>query len=91
MVIMTLVAVFICVACVDKLAGGVFGLGLLIDEGFYTLGPLAVIMIGMITLSPVIARTLYPIVSPVLLLTGADPSLFVAAIMPSDSGGAISL
>ena len=88
MVIMTLVAVFICVACVDKLAGGVFGLGLLIDESFYTLGPLAVIMIGMITLSPVIARTLYPIVSPVLLLTGADPSLFVAAIMPSDSGGA---
>lgn len=87
-VVMSLVAVFICLACADKIAGGRFGLGGLIDEGFYTLGPLAMIMIGMITISPVVARILCPLVSPALLSIGADPSLFVAAILPSDSGGA---
>lgn len=88
MLVMSLVAIFICAACVDKLTGGSLGLGALIDEGFYTLGPLAMIMIGMITLSPVIARFLYPVVSPALLLIKADPSLFVGAILASDSGGA---
>ena len=55
---MSLVAVFICLACADQIAGGRFGLGGLIDEGFYTLGPLAMIMIGMITISPVVAPIL---------------------------------
>ena len=58
-VVMSLVAVFICLACADKIAGGRFGLGGLIDEGFYTLGPLAMIMIGMITISPVVAPLSY--------------------------------
>ena len=86
--VMSLVAVFLCLACADKLMGNRFGLGALIDEGFYTLGPLAPIMIGMITLSPVIARTLYPAASRVLPLIKADPSLFVGAVLANDCGGA---
>ena len=86
--VMSLVAAFLCLACADKLRGNRFGLGALIDEGFYTLGPLAPIMIGMITLSPVIARTLYPAASRVLPLIKADPSLFVGAVLANDCGGA---
>lgn len=87
-IVMYLIATFIFASCLDKILGGKLGLGKYIDTGFYTLGPLSMIMIGMITLSPVLARVINPLIAPVLQLIGADPSLFVGAVFANDSGGA---
>ena len=45
-------------------------------------------MIGMISLARVLAKVLEPVVVPVFQFFGADPSMFVGAILATDMGGA---
>jgi ethanolamine transporter len=84
-----IISIFIILACVDRVAGRRYGLGKAMEEGFYTLGPLAVVMLGMVSMAPVIAKYLSPTISPILIKFGADPSLFISIFVASDCGGAL--
>jgi len=74
-------------AALDKIFGNKFGLGKKFDEGFMAMGSLAIAMLGMISLAPVLARILGPILIPIYKFFGADPSMFAGTFLANDMGG----
>lgn len=85
-IIIWIMAVGILIGGVDRILGNKFGLGEKFEEGFNSMGPLALGMVGIVTLSPVIAKVLGPIIIPIFNFCGADPSMF-ATILANDMGG----
>ena len=71
----------------DRAIGNKFGLGEKFEEGFNAMGPLALSMVGVYALSPVLAKILSPIVTPVYKLFGADPAMFAGTLLANDMGG----
>ena len=86
-IVIALMAVFAVLGAVDKLLGNPFGLGKEFEEGIQAMGSLAMAMLGIITLAPVLAAVLKPIVVPVFGLLGADPAMFAGTILACDMGG----
>lgn len=79
----------ICMAlgALDRAIGNKFGLGEQFEEGFNAMGPLALAMVGVMSLSPVLAKLLNPIVSPIYSLVGANPAMFAGTLLANDMGG----
>ncbi len=84
--ILWLMAAGILLGGVDRILGNRFGLGEKFEEGFNAMGPLALGMVGIITLAPVIAARLGPVLFPLFGVIHADPAMF-AAILANDMGG----
>lgn len=55
-------------------------------EAFMTMGPLALSMVGIISLAPVLSQWLAPVISPIFLWFGADPSMFASMMLAIDMG-----
>lgn len=71
----------------DRAIGNKFGLGKQFEEGFMALGPLALAMVGVVSLAPVLAKLLKPVVVPVYTFLGADPAMFATTLLANDMGG----
>ena len=71
----------------DRIFGNRFGIGKEFEEGILAMGSLAMAMIGVITLAPVLAAVLKPVVVPVFNLLGADAAMFAGSILACDMGG----
>ena len=80
-------AAFAVLGAVDRIAGNRFGLGKEFEEGILAMGSLAMAMLGIITLAPVLAALLRPVVVPVFSFLGADPAMFAGTILACDMGG----
>ncbi len=78
---------FLVLGGLDHCLGNRFGLGEGFREGFMTLGSLSLAMIGMNTVSPLIADGLSGILTPLFQAVGADPSMFAGVLLANDSGG----
>lgn len=78
---------FMIIGACDRIFGNRFGYGKKFEEGILTMGPLALSMIGIISLSPLIANFLRPIITPFYKIIGADPALFAGTILANDMGG----
>ncbi|PGL69771.1 ethanolamine utilization protein EutH [Bacillus sp. AFS055030] len=78
---------FMVLGAIDYLMGNRYGVGQKFKEAFQSMGPLALSMLGMISLSPVLAKWLTPVVSPVYQFLGADPSMFSSTFLALDMGG----
>lgn len=87
-IIIYIMAVFAVLGAVDRIIGNKIGLGNQFEEGILAIGTLALSMVGIITLSPVIASVLEPFVVPVFNMLGADPAMFAGSILANDMGGA---
>ncbi len=85
-VIMWAMAIGAVIGGLDRIFGNKLGLGEKFEEGFNSMGPLALGMVGIVCLAPVIARYLGPIIIPGLTAIGADPAIF-GSILPNDTGG----
>ena len=85
--IIYIMVVFMIIGAVDRMIGNRFGYGKKFEEGIMAMGPLALSMIGIISLSPVIAKGLKPIITPFYEMIGADPALFAGTILANDMGG----
>ena len=85
-IIMWVMAVGAIIGGIDRIIGNKLGLGEKFEEGFNSMGPLALGMVGIVCLSPVIAQYVAPVVIPALSAIGADPAIF-GAILPNDTGG----
>ena len=72
---------------IDRIIGNKFGLGEQFEEGFNAMGPLALAMVGVMSLSPVLAKLLNPIIGPIYSLLGADPAMFAGTLLACDMGG----
>lgn len=82
-----IMVVFSVIAGVDKILNNRFGLGEKFDEGFKALGGLALTVIGIYSISPLIAKGLTPILYPLAKLVHTDPSVFIGSILAPDLGG----
>ncbi|MGJ3508491.1 ethanolamine utilization protein EutH [Enemella sp. A6] len=86
-IIIVAIAIFALVGALDRAIGDKFGLGKEFEEGLVTFAPLALSMVGMISLAPILAKVLNPVVVPVYTLLGADPSMFAGTLLANDMGG----
>ena len=85
-IIIWLMAIGIIIGAIDRLLKNKFGLGEKFEEGLNSMGPLALSMVGIVSLSPVISNILGPIIIPFYKFLGADPAMF-ASILANDMGG----
>ena len=91
-IVIWVMAVFAALGAADRILGGPFGLGKEFEEGIMAMGSLAMAMLGIISLAPVLAGVLKPIVVPVFGLLGADPAMFAGTILACDMGaGALAM
>ena len=81
-------AVFAVIGALDKILGNRLKLGDEFEKGIMTLGPLALSMIGMMTIAPVLADLLVPVITPVAQFFGFDPSALAGILIANDMGGA---
>ncbi len=86
-IIVYIMVIFMVLGALDKIIGNKYGLGEQFDEGFMAMGSLAIAMIGVISLAPVLATILSPIVTPVYTMLGADPAMFATTLLANDMGG----
>ena len=86
-ILITVMAVFAVLGAADRILGNRFGLGQEFENGILAMGSLALAMIGIITLSPVLADVLTPVAGPVYSFLGADPAMFAGTILACDMGG----
>ena len=86
-ILIWVMAAFAALGALDRILGNRFGIGKEFEEGILAMGSLAMAMIGVISLAPVLANVLRPIVVPVFGLLGADAAMFAGSILACDMGG----
>lgn len=86
-IIVYIMVIFMILGAIDKILGNKYGLGEKFDEGFMAMGSLAIAMIGVVSLAPVLANVLEPIIVPIYTAMGADPAMFATTLLANDMGG----
>ena len=87
-ILIYIMAAFAALGAVDRIFGNRIGIGKEFEEGILAMGALAMAMLGIISLAPVLANLLRPVVVPVYAFLGADPAMFAGTILACDMGGA---
>jgi len=82
-----IMAIFAGLGALDRICGNKFGLGQEFENGILAAGSLSLAMVGIISLAPVLAELLKPVVVPVYSFLGADPAMFAGTILACDMGG----
>ena len=86
-IIIIIMVIFMVIGAIDKCLGNRFGYGEKFEEGIIAMGSLALAMVGVISLAPVLAKILSPMVTPLYSLIGADPAMFATTLLANDMGG----
>ncbi len=86
-VLIAVMAGFAVLGALDRIFGNRVGLGKEFEEGILAMGSLALAMVGIVSLAPVLAAVLKPVVVPVYGFLGADPAMFAGTILACDMGG----
>ena len=86
-ILIAVMAGFSILGAVDRILGNRWGLGKEFEEGILAMGSLALAMVGIVSLAPVLASLLKPVVVPVFGFLGADPAMFAGTILACDMGG----
>ena len=86
-IIIAVMAGFAVLGAMDRIFGNRWGLGKEFEEGILAMGSPALAMVGIVSLAPVLARVLKPVVVPLFGFLGADPAMFAGTILACDMGG----
>ncbi len=86
-ILLWVMACFAVLGATDRILGNRLGLGKEFEDGILAMGSLALAMVGIISLAPVLANVLKPVVVPVYSFLGADPAMFAGTILACDMGG----
>lgn len=86
-ILIAVMAGFAVLGAIDRIFGNRWGLGKEFEEGILAMGSLALAMVGIVSLAPVLANVLKPVVVPIYGFLGADPAMFAGTILASDMGG----
>ncbi len=86
-ILIAVMAGFAVLGAIDRIIGNRFGLGQEFENGILAMGSLALAMVGIISLAPVLATVLKPVVVPVFAFLGADSAMFAGTILACDMGG----
>ena len=85
-IVLGIMGLFAALGALDRIFGNRFGLGKEFEEGILAMGSLGIAMLGIISLAPVLAGFLKPLIVPLFSLLGADPAMFAGALLASDMG-----
>lgn len=86
-ILIAIMAIFAVLGAIDRIFGNRWGLGKEFEEGILAMGSLALAMVGIVSLAPVLASLLRPVVVPIFGFLGADPAMFAGTILACDMGG----
>ena len=86
-ILIAVMAGFAVLGAIDRIFGNCWGLGKEFEEGILAMGSLALAMVGIVSLAPVLAAVLKPVVGPIYGFLGADPAMFAGTILACDMGG----
>ena len=86
-IILYLMLGLMAIAGIDRFTGNHLGLGEKFEEGFNSLGALALSMVGAICIAPALGGWLEPIVGPIYEALGASPAMFATTLLANDMGG----
>lgn len=86
-ILIAVMAGFAILGAVDRIFGNRWGLGKEFEEGILAMGSLALAMVGIVSLAPVLAQLMKPVVVPIFGFLGADPAMFAGTILACDMGG----
>lgn len=86
-IIVWIMMIFMILGGLDRIIGNRFGLGEEFENGIIAMGALALAMVGVVSLAPVLAKILEPVVAPVYAFLGADPAMFATTLLAIDMGG----
>lgn len=85
--LIAVMGVFALIGGADRILGNRLGLGEEFEKGILTMGSLALAMAGIVSMAPVLAWILKPVVVPLFSVLGADPAMFAGSILACDMGG----
>lgn len=85
-ILIWVMAAFAVLGALDRILGNRFGLGQEFENGILAMGSLALAMVGIISLAPVLAAVLRPLVVPLFSALGADPAMFAGTLLGCDMG-----
>ena len=86
-ILIAIMVLFAVLGAIDRIFGNRWGLGQEFENGILAMGSLALAMVGIVSLDPVLAAVLKPVVVPVYAFLGADPAMFAGTILANDMGG----
>ncbi|HBM75885.1 MAG TPA: ethanolamine utilization protein EutH [Clostridiaceae bacterium] len=86
-VIVYIMVIFMVLGALDRCIGNKFGLGQKFEDGFNAMGSLTISMVGVVSLAPVLANILKPVIVPFYTALGADPAMFATTLLACDMGG----
>ena len=86
-ILIAIMVLFAVLGAIDRIFGNRWGLGQEFENGILAMGSLALAMVGIVSLAPVLAAVLKPVVVPVYAFLGADPAMFAGTILANDMGG----
>ncbi|MBE6050911.1 MAG: ethanolamine utilization protein EutH [Clostridium sp.] len=82
-----LVAFFFLIGSLDYAVGNKFGLGKTLKEGICNMGPLAISMVGVISLTPILAKMINLTFVPFVKKIGIEASILTSSFIAVDMGG----
>ena len=83
-----IMAIFLSVGAIDKaFFHSRYGYGKAFDEGLNTMGPLTLLMVGIMCVAPPLGEALLSTLAPLFDTWGADPALIAGLFFPVDAGG----
>ena len=85
-IVLGTMGLFAALGALDRIFGNRFGLGKEFEEGILAMGSLGMAMLGIISLAPVLAGFLKPLIVPLFSFLGADPAMFAGSLLASDMG-----
>ena len=86
-ILIAVMAFFAVLGAIDRIFGNRWGLGKEFEEGILAMGSVALAMVGIVSLAPLLAAVLKPVVGPIYSWLGADPAMFAGTILACDMGG----
>ena len=84
--VLLVLALFGIVGGIDRILGNRFGLGQRFEEGFKLIGTVAFSMVGIYSLSPVLAEVLHPFLRYAAGVLHIDPSIIISSLLACDMG-----
>ncbi len=87
-IVIAVMAFFMLIGALDKaLFDGRFGYGKEFEKGLNAMGPLAMVMVGIMCAAPAIGANVGPVLAPFFLSIGSDPAMIAGMFLGVDSGG----
>ena len=86
-IVLYIITLFFILGAIDYLLGNKFSIGEEFENGIKTMGPLAISMVGILSITPLLSSIIEIVISPIAKNFNIDPSIFSSSFIAIDMGG----